>query len=387
QEKEYTEFLKPDSDKINIPDITVEEKVKEQGPGDEYKMQAREALEYQFRADSLHRLANRYRITLDKLSGSDRQSVKNKILALEQEAFDNQRIADSKYRKAADISSMEYDERPVFETRDVKQYKPDEVVEGETDTTVFVSDTIKKNVPEEEPRPYVPVLEIFSDNDDQSGPIPVNNALPEGLIYRIQLAALRNPKEISFFKGLGPVSIYRAEGSNINFYYTGIFRLKKDAERALVKVQQKGFKDAFILAQLNGSRVSMEKAGQLEEQWSEVSLYDREVASDVKPAEQQEPPTLVYRVQVLKVKEKVDDDELDLIERLANKRSYDILKTVGSEYVYLIGKFITFESAAAYADLLYKNGMKEAKVVAYLGRKEIPLETAKKLFDLYFDKL
>jgi hypothetical protein len=28
-----------------------------------------------------------------------------------------------------------------------------------------------------------------------------------------------------------------------------------------------------------------------------------------------------------------------------------------------------------------RNGLKEAKVVAYLGKKEIPVETAKKLFE------
>jgi hypothetical protein len=47
----------------------------------------------------------------------------------------------------------------------------------------------------------------------------------------------------------------------------------------------------------------------------------------------------------------------------------------------LIGKFITFESAAEYTDLLTRNGYREAKVVAFMGRKEIAVETAKQLFD------
>jgi hypothetical protein len=54
--------------------------------------------------------------------------------------------------------------------------------------------------------------------------------------------------------------------------------------------------------------------------------------------------------------------------------------------VYLIGKFITFESAATYSDLLYRNGIKESRVVAYLGNSEIPLDKAKELFELYFNK-
>jgi hypothetical protein len=48
--------------------------------------------------------------------------------------------------------------------------------------------------------------------------------------------------------------------------------------------------------------------------------------------------------------------------------------------VYLIGKFITFESAEDYAGLLVRNGYRQAKVSAWLGKKEIPVETARELF-------
>jgi sulfur carrier protein ThiS len=51
------------------------------------------------------------------------------------------------------------------------------------------------------------------------------------------------------------------------------------------------------------------------------------------------------------------------------------------KFAYLVGKFITFETAAEYADLLKRNGYREAQVVAWLGKKEIPIETARHLFD------
>jgi hypothetical protein len=59
----------------------------------------------------------------------------------------------------------------------------------------------------------------------------------------------------------------------------------------------------------------------------------------------------------------------------------EIMINASKQNVYLIGKFLTFESAAEYADLLIRNGQKDAKVVAYLGRREIPVETAKQLFE------
>ncbi len=66
---------------------------------------------------------------------------------------------------------------------------------------------------------------------------------------------------------------------------------------------------------------------------------------------------------------------------MAGSRGFEILSTDDGFNVYLIGKFITFESASEYADLLKRNGYRESKVVAYLGNKEIPVETAMELFE------
>ncbi len=359
------------------------------GPEVEYKKLAREALEYQFKADSVLRLADRYRSRLSDLAESDRPSVRTKILSLEEAGFEYQKIADQKYQEAARMASAKYDERIIPGYHGEEDTSREEEVEKdkakeEADILVSGTDTTGADAMVVAVERPAPVLSLFSDEYEQED-IPVNPELPDGLLYRIQLAAFRNPQKASFFGGLGPLSIYRAEGSDINFYYTGIFRSKKEAENALVKVKQKPFKDAFIITMMDGSRISMEKAEQLENQWAHISLFEHDTVIEVKDGAQ-EPPTLVYRVQVMKVKKKAKDDELELLERLADKRSYDIFETDANEYAYLIGKFLTFESAASYADLLYRNGMKDAKVVAYMGNKEIPLETAKELFELYFEK-
>ena len=59
----------------------------------------------------------------------------------------------------------------------------------------------------------------------------------------------------------------------------------------------------------------------------------------------------------------------------------DIQPLEDGKIVYLIGKFITCETAAEYADLLIRNGYREARVVAWMGKREIPVETARKLFE------
>jgi len=66
---------------------------------------------------------------------------------------------------------------------------------------------------------------------------------------------------------------------------------------------------------------------------------------------------------------------------MAGSRGLDTENLVDGNIVYLIGKFITFESASEYSDLLIRNGYRDAKVVARLGKRVIPVETAKQLFD------
>jgi hypothetical protein len=66
---------------------------------------------------------------------------------------------------------------------------------------------------------------------------------------------------------------------------------------------------------------------------------------------------------------------------MAGRHGLDIQPLDDGNIVYLIGKFITFESAVEYADLLMRNGYREVKVVAWLGKKEIPVDTARQLFE------
>ena len=67
--------------------------------------------------------------------------------------------------------------------------------------------------------------------------------------------------------------------------------------------------------------------------------------------------------------------------KVAGNRGFEIIEKEDGTFVYLIGKFITFESASEYAGLLNRNGFREAKVTAYAGSTEIPVETAKQLFE------
>lgn len=273
--------------------------------------------------------------------------------------------------QVADTAKLVVSEEPEPEHKAAESSKP-----GDTSGAVLANigaDTIP---------PPEPVLVVFEDNKEQAGEIPVNEKLPEGLYYRIQTAAFRNPVENSYFRKLGPVYGIKAADSDITFYFIGMFRKQADARNALLKVRGAGFKDAFIVAVLDGERISFERADALGDKWSGVSLVEQD-AGEPKKAE---PLTLVFRVEAGKSEKKFSDETIDTYRLVAGNRTFDIVQNEAEEYVCLIGKFLTFESAQQYSDLLYRNGLKEANVVAYMGEKEIPVEKAKELFRLNFDK-
>lgn len=214
--------------------------------------------------------------------------------------------------------------------------------------------------------------------------ITVSESFPAGFFYTIQVAIFRNPVAPSFFKRLFPVFGIRPKGSDLTTYYSGLFRKGADASAALRQVRAEGFSDAFVVIFMNGARVSSDKAMILEKDWGGRALPEW---PGVLPAMIVEtavrdtvPPTLLLRVEMMRSHKPVSEQQLRELQKAAGDRGLEILNPTADLYVYLVGKFLTFEPASSYADLLVRNGFKDAKVVAYLGNREIPLETALRLF-------
>ncbi len=210
--------------------------------------------------------------------------------------------------------------------------------------------------------------------------IRINPKHPAGLIYRIQMAAFRNQVATSYFMGIAPVYGIRNASTGVTTYYAGMFRKIDDARKALPQVRQTGFRDAFLVAFSGGKPVSLERAAILEKEWGIIPFMPdehliKEIQADTIP------PTLSFRVEVARTEKPVSEQSYEEMKKLSGTRGLDIESLHDGNIVYLIGKFITFESAEDYADLLVRNGYRDSKVVAWLGKKEIPVETAKQLFE------
>ena len=159
-----------------------------------------------------------------------------------------------------------------------------------------------------------------------------------------------------------------------------MFRRSSDANKALAQLKPKVSKMHLLLHCQENKPVSADRAALLEKEWGKKPFVSLGKSLQETPIDTI-PPTLSFRVEVTRSLKPLKEDVVDGIKKMAGNRGLDIQTLDDGKIAYLIGKFITFESAAEYADLLIRNGYREAKVVAWLGKKEISVETARQLFE------
>jgi tetratricopeptide (TPR) repeat protein len=370
-----------------------------------------QALEFQYFADSLNSVAAQQKKELEKLPDSKKSDLKLKISENELLAVSYQKSADQKYSEAQIAmnpvpettektgqilpsenktfkdSVLLSDNKTIKDTlqrsdnktiKDPARKSDDEVVKE----TVKQPGTIKASVPViNKPAEIFALFEVLP--KPETSPVKkviIDPEVPDGLIYRIQIAAFRNPVAISYFKGISPVFGFKITGTDRTNYYAGMFRRISDARKALATVKANGFKDAFLVAFSGNKVVSTDRAVQMEKEWGNKSIVTTDNAGP-RSASDTIPPTLSFRVEVIKSVKPLKEDVTEGIKKMAGNRGMNIQQLDDGSIACYVGKFITFESAAKYADLMTRNGYHEARVVAFLGEKEVPVETAKQLFE------
>ncbi len=345
-----------------------EPKKTEKPLSDKYDNILSEALVLQNKADSAARVADEIKKTPATSAASGNEEVKKRIIDAETIATSFQKKADEKYDEAhavADVNTVTADAVPEKDT--LENSKKESAIEKSQDVT-----------------PSLGVLSSFRIVDkpvyDLSEKIKINPQVPQGLVYRIQVAVFRNEVAPSYFKGITPVYGFREAGTDRTNYYAGMFRMKDDASKALIQVRQKGFRDAFIVAFSGAKVISTDRAAVLEKEWGKKPFTDESEGTGGNTVDTL-PPTLSFRVEITRSEKPLSTEAEDNFRKLAASRGLDIWQLSDGTIVYLIGKFITFDSAEEYASLLARNGYRDAKVGAWLGRKEIPVETARQLFE------
>ncbi|MFC2090124.1 tol-pal system YbgF family protein [Bacteroidota bacterium] len=243
-----------------------------------------EALRYQAASDSLLEHASAARIEIRSMEDqNEKWKMQREILLWEKSAKEEQEKAQEIFLQIAGF--------PREKSNDV--IEPDTVINEMTVYRYILKDSITSAVqavpgdPAEDSDIVNTPKQLAQENSDDAtleqeekvgspfalldaspysreNPFPMNEQLPEGVVYKIQLGVFSKVVEYDAFGGLSPISGEEVPNRDLTRYYAGKFSKFKNAESALPLVRSFGFNDAFIVCWYNNSRIAPEKAQKLE---------------------------------------------------------------------------------------------------------------------------
>lgn len=92
-----------------------------------------------------------------------------------------------------------------------------------------------------------------------SSPIPMNPAMPDGVVFKVQVGAFKNDIPQDLFGGFAPIS-GETLNNGITRYTVGLFRQYVAADLAKGDIRGMGYPDAFVVAFIDGRRVPLYEA-------------------------------------------------------------------------------------------------------------------------------
>jgi tetratricopeptide (TPR) repeat protein len=256
--KQVTNKISGNNELNNYPKTLINQK--------EYNHLLETALLYQIKSDSIYRIAGDKR---EKLTASNNEFEKNRlkseISTLEKSAKQYQSQADVYYGKA-----REYEKQLWKEDADTPKENTTIAFTTERNKTTDlkkggVGGETSNSSKSSQKVPVIYEFKVMAKSPYKSvSEIPINQPIPNGLIYRIQMGAFSNPIEPNRFKGIIPISGETVSNGKITKYYAGLFNRMIDAEKALNKIKEYGFKDAYIVAFYDGKSIPSNRATTIE---------------------------------------------------------------------------------------------------------------------------
>ena len=231
-------------------------------------------------------------------------------------------------------------------------------------------------------------IEISGASYSSSKPIPVNPPMPDGLVFKVQIGAFRNPIPQNLFKGIKPITA-ETTPQGLKRYTAGLFQKFNSAILAKKQVNDLGYRDAFIVAFFNGKRISMNEAlTKAKESGEEINAVALSSSSRQNPILTSESGTnianstdvknvsgLFYTIQIGVFSKSVTSTQLYNISPLNSE------KTDNNLIRYTTGRFSDAIKAEAAKKNISEKGISDAFVVAYYNGKRMILSAAKSLID------
>lgn len=291
-------------DKVPEQEITASEKeIASSGPGNKpvqpekpvgqstgsgYQSLIAKALKHQATSDSLTELSAAARVKVrDSDDPNDRWLYQSQIMVWEKKARTERELADEFFMAADGFGGAARTETSSIPDAIVKDTVINEMTVyrfANVDSVQQKAKTVFKEKTEPEPdeaniktvavptakktgNELIPIndFEILPSSPYNAGsPIPMDLALPKGVIYRIQVGVFSTPVTFDQFGGIAPILGETLSERNLYKYYAGTFSRYTDVQKALPKVRESGFQDAFVVAWYNGVKMSTDKVRKLE---------------------------------------------------------------------------------------------------------------------------
>lgn len=282
------------------------------------------------------------------------------------------------------------------------------IIRKKTQILALLSGKVKEEVPTYDSTdidaiPTNLVQDIFVDSDttfySETKPIPVDVQLPEGVILKVQIGAFRNPIRQETFKGFAPI-VGERTSSGLTRYTAGLFKDFESVNAAKDGIRAKGYSDAFVVAYLNGQRISIAEARRL----LAGEISEDQVATTqtvpVQPVPQSDVSVPVQTVQSTFINVEEQDVQVsDVNERgelyftvqvgvysvNVSPRTVLSLSPLNQERIpnnlvrYSSGVYGSLSQAIVARNLIVQNGISDAFVTAYYQGERITITRAKEL--------
>ena len=170
------------------------------------------------------------------------------------------------------------------------------------------------------------------------GQFALDNTIPGGIVYQIQIFSSISKATVKALKGLSPVFEKKSDGGKF-IYRVGLFNSYKDVLAKLNSVKRAGFRSAFIVAYIDGKEVSVSKARTEESQKSKSPMF--------------------YEVRIAPSDGELDSIATDGIRQQSGGKDIAKIETEDGVIYFIIGPYAKKEDAEKLAEFVKAMGIGE----------------------------
>lgn len=238
-------------------------------------------------------------------------------------------------------------------------------------------------------------LEVINGNAySNTKPIPIDEKIPDGLIFRVQVGAFKQQLPNNAFKGLTPVNGQTTPNGYVR-YTIGNFTKYENAGGVKNDLRNLGYNDAFVVAYFNGKKISLAEASEiLKNEGKTLENPSTQSAgitanANIPKAETilQTTNTVSEQVVVTKELEQTKDllytVQIGVYSKQVTKTQLGNLKPIYTErlpsglYRYTAGIYNKTEKISVDKNRVISIGIKDAFTTAYLNGKRLAFAEAR----------